>query len=726
MQTRKSFCRFCHANCAILVDVDQGRPLRVRGDSDDPVYGGYTCMKGREMPTQHSHPERLLRTQKRSADGSFASVPTAAAMDEIADRVGQLIERHGPRSIAVYAGTYAFMNSAAVAVAAGFQKAIGSPCFFTPVTIDQPAKVYTSFRVGQWMGGPHAFETADVMMIIGNNPLTSHYAPPGGLPAFSPSRRLRDAKKRGMRLICIDPRRTPTAKLADLHLQVRPGEDAALLGGMLRIILDERRHDIDFCRQYVDGLDTLRAALEPITPEYAAHRADVPLADLYAAARMFADGPRGTVSTGTGTEMSARPSLTEHFVIALNTVCGRYAREGEESPTPRVFTPPTPRRAQVARPTRLWGEGFHPSRVRPLTQIGEEMPTSTVADEILTPGDGQIRALICIGGNPLVAWPNQRKVQKALASLDLLVSIDVRMSQTARLAHYVIAPRVCLEREDITNLAEWWYQEPYAYYTEQIVDPPEGSDVVEEWELFWAMARRLGIRVPLAGGGLPVDRRPSKFELLQLITHGSRLPIAKVRDETRHGGRIFEEARVMVGPAEDGADAKLQLLPTGVPEDIEALLADELDADGRRVDPGFEATHLLVNRRSHQFYNSTGHELEALRSKGVTNYAFMHPDDMDALRCEDGDVIAIASRVAEILGVVAASDAVKSGVISMSHAFGSTEEDARSVFQRGATTNRLVDDAKDFDPITGQCRSSAIPVRVRVVERHPEAAAQSA
>ena len=166
--------------------------------------------------------------------------------------------------------------------------------------------------------------------------------------------------------------------------------------------------------------------------------------------------------------MATRGSLTEHLVQALNIVCGRFSRAGEPAPFPRVLSAATPRKAQVAPPSPLWGEGFAKSRIRGLTQIGFEMPTAALADEILTPGEGQVRALINVGGNPLVAWPNQAKVERALASLDLLVCIDIKMSQTAQLADYVLAPQISLERDDIATAPEVFYEEPYAHYAEAL------------------------------------------------------------------------------------------------------------------------------------------------------------------------------------------------------------------------------------------------------------------
>ena len=577
----------------------------MRGDTADPLFGGYTCMKGRELPAQTYHPQRLLSSRKRAHDGGFVPIGSEAALDEIADKLAAIKEQYGARAIATYCGTYGFMNSAALPVAAGFHAGIGSPNLYTSITIDQPAKVYLWSRVGAWMGGPQAFSQSDVSMMIGNNPLTSHYAWQGSVPPFSPSRRLRDAKARGLKLICVDPRRTMVAQLADIHLQVRPGEDATLVAGMLKLILDEGLHDAAFCAAHVAGLDALRESLAGFTPEYAARRADVPVADLVAAARLFARGPRGVATTGTGAEMSRNGALTEHLVMALNFVCGRVCREGEVAPFPRVLSAAVPRKAQVVPPKPLWGEGCTPSRIRGLTQMaGFEMPAAAAADEILTPGEGQVRALICIGGNPLVAWPNQAKVERALRSLDLLVCIDIKQSQTADLAHYVIAPKVSLERDDIATAPEVFYEEPYARYAEALLEP--AGDVIDEWEFFWGLARRLGTAIPTAGGLLPMDAKPTKFEVLEKITHGCRVPLARVREETRDGGRIFAEVQLRVEPADAGADARLQLAPDLVPAQLRQLRAEALDEQGRPADGQWPATHLLICRRTRQFFNSTG------------------------------------------------------------------------------------------------------------------------
>jgi anaerobic selenocysteine-containing dehydrogenase len=713
MQTKKTFCRFCHANCAMEIDIEDGRPVMARPDTSDPIYGGYTCMKGRQLPAQTNHPDRLRMSQRRLASGAYAPIASQQALDEIGQKLKEICDKYGPRAIATYSGTYAYQNSAALAAAAGFHQGIGSTSYYTSITIDQPAKTFTWSRVGAWQGTSQGFNDADVFMIIGGNPITSHACAVGNMLAINPSHRIRVAKKRGLKLICIDPRRTAVAGLADIHLQVRPGEDPTLLAGILKVILDEGLHDHAFCERYVSGLPELRAGIAGFTPDYVAERADVPAAGVIAAARLFAKGPRGIAYTGTGPEMALRGSLTEHLVMALNIVCGRFCREGDLAASAKVLCPPAvPPKAQVSPPQPLWGEGFPQARVRGLTQLGWEMPTATLADEILTPGDGQIRALLCIGGNPLVAWPNQAKVERAMRALDLLVCVDIKMSQTAKLAHYVVAPKLSLEREDMTVLAEWWYEVPYARYTEAVI-PPQG-DVIDEWEFFWELAQRLGTRIETPAGPLPTDRKPSKFEVLEKIAFNSHVALSRIRAETEGGGKIFPEAAIRVQPGDKNATGKFQLAPAGVVQEILAVRSEALDTSGRRLEANWAATHLLVSRRTRQFFNSAGHDLDVLRAKGVTNYAHMHPQDMATHALADDSVIEIATPHASILGVVKASEELKPGVISMAHAFGGRGDDESSVRAFGSATNRLINDEVDYDSITGQCRQSAIPVRIRV------------
>lgn len=701
--THRTFCRFCHANCAMVATVENGRVTAVRGDADDPVFGGYTCIKGRQLAEAHNSLERLTSCQLRNDKGSFEPISTEAALDHIADKLRKVIEAHGPHSVGIYGGTYAFQNSAGVATATAFAQGLGTRNIYTSVTLDQPAKVYTTMRYGMWEGGMHSFDTADVCFMIGNNPLVSHYAPPGSLPPFSPSRRLRNAQERGLKLIVADPRESDVARLADIYLPVLPGEDPAMLAGIIHVIIDEGLYDHNFVGAHVDGFGELASSVKLFTPDVAGARAGIDPMQLVKAARMFANAGRGVASTGTGPEMAGNGTLTAWLVSALNVICARFCQEGELSSIPRVFTVKSQRRAQVGPPIPLFGDGFPQSRFRNLTHLGTEMPCNVLADEILTPGEGQIRALINIGGNPLVAFPDQEKIARALDSLELLVSVDVRMAQTAKRSHVVLAPAMCLERDDISNLSEWWYEVPYARYTRAVVPPP--GDLIDEYAMLWGLAKRLGTGLPLAGGPCPMSVLPDKTEFLDLMTAGCTVAPSKVRNDTPDGRAIiYHDLHPRVEAPEPDAAYKFNLAGGAMPAALDGY------REAHASKPGFDFR--LVSRRTKHRFNSTGGHLTALKAKRTTNPAHIHPDDMASLGILNGALVSISSAVGSITGVAEASPAMRRGIISMAHAWGDTGEGPDNVRDIGAGTNRLVKETVDYDPITGQSLQSAIPVRI--------------
>jgi anaerobic selenocysteine-containing dehydrogenase len=704
VETHKSFCRFCHAVCDIEVDVEDGRVVAVRGDRDHVVSQGYLCVKGRELPAQHAHPSRLRGAKRRTADGTFVDVASETALDEVAERLSALIARDGPGAIAVYSGTHGLFGSGKPLVIA-WANAIGTHWYLTPNTIDQPSQQTAWARHGSWDAGVQRFADADVMLFVGNNPGVSAFSRDGGPPYANAFKHLRDARRRGMKIIAIDPRRTELARSADLHLQVRPGEDPTLLAGMVRVILEEELHDREFVAAHLEGVDALRAAVADYTPAYVAARTDVPAALMTAAARLFAAGPKGTAMTCTGVNMAPRPDVTQHLVVVLNSLCGRFARAGDPVRNPGVLKPPRPWRAEVQPPRDLWGTGPR-SRFRDLGRFGIEMPINVFADEVLTPGEGQIKALICVGGNPAVAFPDQRRVVAALRALELTVVLDVTMTATARLADYVFGCKLSLEKPGTSRTAEGQLDVPFAQYTPAILDPD--FDVIEEWEFFWGLAHRMRTPLQLEQGPLDIDRKPTSDEYLDLTHRGSRVPLDEVRKHP--GGRVFEPDRpVYVEQARrEAAAERMNAAPPVVIEQLRAIRA-ESPPDGR-------FSHRLVSRRMLDVYNSTGEGLPGLRRRYAYNPAFMHPADLDRIGVRPGDLVRIDSDHDFIYGVAQATTDVRPGVVSMAHARGGEPELDGRVRTIGSSTARLVSVERDFEPISGIPRQSAIPVNVRALD----------
>jgi anaerobic selenocysteine-containing dehydrogenase len=701
--TATTFCRVCHASCPMEVDVADNRVLAVRGVTDDPLFEGYTCIKGRQLPDQMADPNRLRAPLRRRPDGTFEQTSSGDALDEIAIELRRIIDTYGPRAVASYTGTGGYQNSVAVPAARAFHQGFDSVSFYTSVTIDQPAKALAMFRLGGWEAGYHNFRDADALLAIGYNPMVSSYGPVGGLQGTNPFAVMRQRKAEGMKLVVVDPRRTELAAFADIHLQIRPGEDPTLLAGMIRIVLEEGLHDHEFCERWVSQLDQLALAVDGFTVDVVAQRCQLAPDDVVAATHMFATGPRGTAGTGTGPNMAARSSLTEHLTMTLNTILGRVNREDDAIESGMLLYPEMPHRAQVTAP-RSPANGPH-ARIRGLRGYRGEMPTATLAEEILTPGEGRVRALIVSGGNPAVAFPDHELTLRALDDLELLVVVDHRMTPTAEFADYVIAPTLSLERADVPHLMDRWLRKPYTNYTPPVVE--RDGDVLNEWEVFWELASRLGTDLPLPGGSPDMAVRPSDDEIIDRSYAGSRMPLDEVRASR---GEVHMEMTMYAQPADEGATARFTPAPLDLMEELTDMLATPPATFGGQDVSDYPFR--LVSRRLKHVLNSTGTELPALARKGTTNPAYMHPDDVAELGLESGDIVEIRSPRSAVHGVVEAAADVKRGVVSMAHSWGGSSLTDEKVRDIGTPTSRLVSVDAAHDPVTGMVVSSAIPVAV--------------
>jgi len=714
-EERITFCRFCGAFCPIKVTLEEGRATRIIGIKENTMYAGYTCIKGRALPDQHNDPNRILHTLTRGADGVHRRIPVELAMDEVADQLTAMIAEHGPRSVALYSGTYSFLYTAGAELARSFMVAIGSPMQLQPSTIDQPGKPLSIAYHGRWDAGPQSFSDSDVWMLVGTNPIVSRW---GGIPHANPAKQLHDAKQRGMKLIVIDPRRTDSAQKADCFIQPKPGEDPTILAGMVRVILDEELGDGEFLAEYAEGLAALRAAVERFTPEYVAARADIPAESITRAARIFAGAERGMVSCGTGPNMARRGTLTEYLVLVINTLCGRWIREGERVTNPLVTLPEMSNKAQAQpRPKQIYGFG-EKMRVHGLSESVAGIPISAVADEILLEGEGQIRALLVLGGNPMAAWPDQERTWAAMRKLELSLTLDLTMSATAKLCDYIIAPKLSLESPAITQMHELLafygvshgYPAPYGQYAEKVVDPPEGSEVIEEWEFFYGLAQRMGLQLDVRGKPLDMQNKPSSDELIEMLCEGGRIPLEEIKKYPI--GHVFDDPPVLAKPRREGWECRLDVGATEMMRELDEVREEEFfEHAGYTATPVY--SHRLISRRMHNFYNSSGQHIERLTREYAYNPAFIHPDDLEELGLEPGEVVEITSADGSILGIVEQAPDVRRGVVSMAHAWGGAPSEDDRLRSTGSNTGRLVSNAGQLDRRSGQPLMSAIPVTLQ-------------
>ncbi len=704
-----SFCRQCMGMCGTVVTLDSDdHVVSVRGDREDPSTLGYACFKGLNASEAHNSPDRILRPLKRMPNGHLEPIELETALDEIASKLAELLESDGPEAIAGYRGGGAFFTSSSVMMLPAFLQAIGSPKAYSSVTIDQSAKEVAVGRLGVWPPGRTPFSRADVCLLVGANPLLSVSA--NGFDTRNPTKRLRAARERGMKLIVIDPRRTETAQHADVHLQPLPGEDCTLLAGLLHIVLKEGWQDQDFCERYADDIEALERAVSRFSPEAVARRADVPAETLREAARLFAcECSTGSAAGATGPDMSPGGNLAEHLIECLNVVCGRYLREGDEIEHPGVIHARHPIIAEVIPAPRWWEHGYK-SRIGGFGQFSGELPTGTLPDEILEPGPGRVRALISHGGNPMSAIPEIEKVERAFEALDLLVAIEPSMSMTAQMADYILPPTLQYERAD---LPVWLWEslaspEPYTRYTPAVAQPPEDSCVRDDHYYFWAIAKRLGLELRLFDEPLDMHTAPTTDEILARTARDAPLPFEEIQSAER--GVLLDQEKQFVEPGDPESPHRFSLVPTDVAEELRCF--EELLSRSTSDEDGFG--YRMAVRRMRDSNNSAGLELPSIKKRVPVNPAFMNPEDMAMEGLSEGDAVEITSRHGAIRARVTADPTLRRRVVSITHGFGKLPRDKTSYEDAGVSTNWLTSlDATARETINAMPWMSGFPLSIR-------------
>jgi len=707
MRVEKSFCRLCFGFCGMDVTIgDDGRVLSVKGDHANPATRGYACVKGLDAPEAMYGDRRILRARKRVGQG-HVEIPLEQALDEIAAKMRRILDEDGPQALAFMRGTGTFGSNVAIFSWPNLAECLGAQKFST-MTIDQSAKWVTMDRLGTWPAGKQPFMGSDVWIVAGGNPLVSVFS--WDLPSQNPMKALKQAKANGLKLIVIDPRRCEIAEHADIHLQPFPGEDAAVAAGLIHVILREGWEDAEFCAAHVEGLESLRAATARFTPELVEARAGVPAADLVAAARLFAQqSRRGGVGTGTGVNMSAFPNLAEHLYQAIGVICGRFLREGEALPNPGVLVAKAPPRAEAAGPARGF-EKTPRSRVRGAVRLMGESATPTLAEEILTPGKGRVRALLISGANPASAIPDSRKVVEAMRALDLSVVIEPFDSETARLADYVLPPKILYEHADLTFGLEMSNLDlPYTQYTPALAEPPAGSELADEGYIAWALAKRLGLQYRYFGVDMDMETPPSDDQFLAILARNARLPFEELKREA-NGGKLFDnlpEVRVLPPGGEGG---RLAVMPEDVAAELSAFAATT--PVSATVGEGSAFPLRMISRRIREVSNTSCRHFRSARERAPFNPLCAHPDDLARLGLADGAECWVASDNGRIPAIAEADATLRPGVVSMTHGYGGLVGEDIDYRAQGASISLLVSLERDCEPLQAMPRMSGVPVRV--------------
>ncbi len=705
-ETHKTFCRHCMSICGMNIEVEDNKVIRVRGDKEHPVSQGYSCAMGQHSMCVQEDSRRLHAAQQRQADGSFQDVALDYALDQVGDKLRQLLEQHGPRSIALYYGTGTAYSGLAYNVAKSWLRSIGSPEHYTSMTLDQSSMFVCRDRMGAFKTGRPYLEQLDTIMLIGNNVAISHQGwARSSVPGSNARKSIAAARERGAKLIVVDPRYTETAEKADLFLQVKPGTDSVLLAAMIRVILKQGWYDRAFCDRFVTSLDQLEQAVEPFSLPYSSRRTGVDADKIFAAAEMFATAKRANAGLGTGPCFAPNSNLAEHLTEALNALCGGYKRAGDVVRTTGLYNSGQTVEG-VYPPNRTWERGVK-LRTADIGLLNSEFPSSRLPHEILHEGEDRIRALIVFGGNPLTAIGGTDKTYEAFKNLELLVSVDPRTSPTGELADYIIPTKLPLEREDMNLALEGVRPINWVDYSYPVIEPPEG--ILEDWEVFWELSRRMGVQLNFRLGSwgaqrgegidLDMETRPQTSDLYRYACDSVGISYDELRRNP--GGMIMDrpESVVQAAPEDDGV--RLDLCPDDVAEEIAEVFSEAADVDSNYP-------YLLISRRVQRVMNAMYHNLDQVQEKYDMAPLYMHPADIGVEQLQTGEVVSIASPEGKIVGRLTADETLQRGVVAMPMGWGSTDPDAPD----STLTSRLISIDTDVEAINFMPRQTAIPVAI--------------
>ncbi|WP_103511728.1 molybdopterin oxidoreductase family protein [Streptomyces sp. SM13] len=718
-RTAPRICPLCEATCGLTLTIEGTTVTGARGDRDDIFSKGFICPKGASFGGLDADPDRLRVPLVRGDDGELREADWGEAFDLIAARIPALTEVYGPGAVGVVLGNPNVHTMAGSLYPPLLLAALRTRNVFTASTLDQMPKHVSS---GLLFGDAHAIPVPDLdrtghLLLIGANPLESN----GSLctaPDFPG--RLKALRRRGGTLTVIDPRRTRTARLADRHVAIRPGADALLLAALAHTLIDEKLADPGPLAGHLEGLDELAAALADFTPDAVAAACDVDADTITAIARELAAAPTAAVYGRIGSCTVEHGTLASWLVDVLNILTGNLDRPGGAL-FPLSATARAPR---PAAPGKGFALGRWASRVSGHPEAKGELPIAALAEEIDTPGEDRIRALVVIAANPVLSAPDGDRLDTALADgLDFMVSVDPYLNETSRHADVVLPPPPPSQSAHFDFAFNSFAVHNQVRYTRAAVPLEDGR--MDESEiharLILAVSGMHGAP-PSAVDDLAVDtalaRAGAPKELAAELT-GENGPERRLDLMLRLGPYGLTLERLLAHP--HGID--LGPLKPRVPEVLRTrsgrieLLPEPIAADLPRLRRALgdrPAPLVLVGRRHLRSNNSWMHNVGSLTGGSNVCTLQIHPDDADRLGLADGDTARIESSGGGIEAPAEITDTVRSGVVSLPHGWGHSRPGTRmsvAAADPGANVNQLLDGTL-LDPLSGTAVLNAIPVSV--------------
>lgn len=715
-QIHRRSCHLCEAMCGVKIAVRDGKILSVRGDDDDPFSRGHVCPKVVGLKDVHEDPERLREPMRRTANG-WEKISWDAAFDLAVTRLDAIRKQHGNDAIALYFGNPTVHSYTAFLGGIRFARSLRTRNRYSATSVDQLPHHYAA----QAMYG-HQFllpipdlDRTEFFLLIGCNPVVSN----GSLMTVPDvTRRLKDLRARGGSLVVVDPRRTETADIADRHLFVRPGTDAWLLLAMLHVIFAEGRERLGRLESFVDGLEAVRAACRGITPDIAARATGIEAEEIRRLARDFATAPSAVCHGRMGASTQEFGALTQWLIQVLNIVTGNLDRSGGA-----MFTKPAFDLVSLGGGPSARGTSARKTRVSGLAEFGGEFPVAALAEEIDTPGDGQIRALVTAAGNPVLSTPNGSRLDRALPELDFLLSIDFYLNETSRHAHLILPPTFALERDHYDVIFHALAIRNTAKYCSPLFERAETAR--HDYEIFAALTQGLEARDERKKTGVFATLRDRWLTPRRTLALALRFGPYGARWNPFADGLTLSRLRnrpegVDLGPLEPclparlrTRDRRIQLAPASLLDDLQRL-----ERRREAVVASRATTLLLIGRRDPRTNNSWLHNSARL-VKGPRRCTLrMHPDDALRLSMTDGSTVEVKSRTGAIRLPLEITNELAPGVVSMPHGWGhdrpGTQTSVASA-HAGVSINDLTDE-RLVDALSGNAALNGVPVTVQRID----------
>ena len=703
-------CNLCEAICGIEITVED-KQLNIRGDKDDPFSRGFICPKAVALQDIHFHKDRLRYPVRRTASG-WQRIGWDEAFAEVAQNLKRVREKHGRNSVASYIGNPTVHNYGAMLFAPGFLRSLRTRNRFSATSVDQLAHhVAAYFMFGHQLLLPIPdVDRTKYFLILGANPVVSN----GSLmTAPGMGRRIEEIRERGGKVVLIDPRQNETARLVDQHLFIRPGTDVLLLLALLHVVFAENLTRADRLASFTNGLETIRNLVVEFAPERVASFTGIDATEIRRLARDFAAAESAVCYGRIGVSTQEFGGVCQWLINVLNVVTGNLDREGGAMFTLPAFDPITAPESVAPRGSF----GRWRSRVRNLPEFAGELPVAALAEEILTDGPGQIKALATLAGNPVVSTPSGRELDRALASLEFMVSIDIYINETTRHANIILPPTSPLERGHYDLAFNLLAVRNTAKFSPPLFAPAE--DAKHDWEILAELQLRMeqnGARPSLKSRLLRRFLTPER-----LLDLGLRFGPYGARFNPFSSGLTFRKLRnavhgIDLGPMKPclpnrlrTADKRIELAPEVLVKDVERVKAKFFDSAA----PETNGHLLLIGRRHLRSNNSWLHNNERLVKGNPAKprcAVLMHPVDAAHRGLKSGENVRVQSRAGAIVLPLTVTEEMMPGVVSIPHGWSS---------EQGAVSINDVTDNQAIDALCGTAAFNGTVVLVEAVAAAP-------